>query len=99
MIAKIPFAVPNDPIEATLSQWIEKQGGNPFMTLAVPEAAFKLVQAAGRLLRNEKDTGRITLFDERIVSKFYGAAIFNSLPPFRREIFPTLPVRANPVRD
>ncbi len=99
LIAKIPFAVPNDPIEATLSQWIEKQGGNPFMTLAVPEAAFKLVQAAGRLLRNEKDTGRITLFDERIVSKFYGAAIFNSLPPYRREIFPTLPVRATPVRD
>ncbi|MDP1930716.1 MAG: ATP-dependent DNA helicase DinG [Gammaproteobacteria bacterium] len=88
LIAKIPFAVPNDPIEATLSQWIEKQGGNPFMTLAVPEAAFKLVQAAGRLLRNEKDTGRITLFDERIVSKFYGASILNSLPPYRREIFP-----------
>jgi ATP-dependent DNA helicase DinG len=91
LIAKIPFAVPNDPIEATLSQWIEKQGGNPFMTLAVPEAAFKLVQASGRLLRNEKDTGRITLFDERIVTKFYGAAIFNSLPPYRREIFPPLP--------
>ena len=88
LIAKIPFAVPNDPIEATLSQWIEKQGGNPFMTLAVPEAAFKLVQAAGRLLRNEKDTGRITLFDERIVSKFYGTSIMNSLPPYRREIFP-----------
>jgi ATP-dependent DNA helicase DinG len=91
LIAKIPFAVPNDPIEATLSQWIEKQGGNPFMALAVPEAAFKLVQATGRLLRNETDRGRITLFDERIVSKFYGAAILNSLPPYRREIFPDDP--------
>ncbi len=89
LIAKIPFAVPNDPIEATLAQWIETQGGNPFMTLSVPEAAFKLVQAAGRLLRNEKDTGRITLFDERIVSKFYGASIMASLPPYTREIFPT----------
>lgn len=88
LIAKIPFAVPNDPIEATLAQWIEQRGGNPFMSLAVPEAAFKLVQAAGRLLRSETDTGRITLFDERIVSKFYGAAIFDSLPPYRREIFP-----------
>jgi len=88
LIAKIPFAVPNDPIEATLAQWIEQRGGNAFMSLSVPEAAFKLVQAAGRLLRNETDTGRITLFDERIVSKFYGAAIFDSLPPYRREIFP-----------
>lgn len=88
LIAKLPFAVPNDPIEATLAQWIEQQGGNPFMKLSVPEAAFKLVQAAGRLLRNETDTGRITLFDERIVSKFYGASILASLPPYRREIFP-----------
>jgi len=90
LVAKLPFSVPNDPIEATLAQWIEGQGGNPFMTLSVPEAAFKLVQAAGRLLRNETDTGRITLFDERIVNKFYGNAILDSLPPYRREIFPRL---------
>ncbi len=87
LIAKIPFAVPNDPIELTLSEWIEKQGMNPFMTLAVPDAAFKLVQASGRLLRNENDRGKITLFDERIVSKRYGKAILDSMPPYRREIF------------
>lgn len=90
LVAKLPFSVPNDPIEATLAQWVERRGGNPFMTLSVPEAAFKLVQAAGRLLRNETDTGRITLFDERIVNKFYGNTILDSLPPYRREIFPKL---------
>lgn len=89
LIAKIPFAVPNDPIEATLAQWLEQQGKNPFMTLSVPEAAFRLVQASGRLLRSETDTGRITLFDERVVSKFYGKSILASLPPFTRDIFPT----------
>lgn len=87
VIAKIPFAVPNDPIEATLSQWVESRGENPFMTLAVPEAAFRLVQACGRLLRNETDTGTITLLDERLVTRFYGKAILESLPPYRREIF------------
>ena len=87
LIAKIPFTVPNDPIEATLSQWIEARGDNPFMTLAVPEAAFRLVQACGRLLRNETDRGRITLFDERLVTRFYGKTILESLPPYRREIF------------
>jgi ATP-dependent DNA helicase DinG len=91
LIAKIPFAVPNDPIEATLAQWLEQQGKNPFMTLSVPEAAFRLVQASGRLLRSETDTGRITLFDERVVSKRYGEAILNSLPPYRRDIFPPEP--------
>ena len=87
LIAKIPFAVPNDPIEMTLSEWIEQQGLNSFMTLAVPDAAFRLVQASGRLLRSESDTGTITLFDERIVSKRYGKTILESMPPYRREIF------------
>jgi ATP-dependent DNA helicase DinG len=87
LIAKIPFAVPNDPIEMTLSEWIEQRGLNSFMTLAVPDAAFRLVQASGRLLRSELDTGKITLFDERIVSKRYGKTILESMPPYRREIF------------
>jgi len=87
LIAKIPFAVPNDPIEMTLSEWIEQQGLNSFMTLAVPDAAFRLVQASGRLLRIESDIGKITLFDERIVSKRYGKTILESMPPYRREIF------------
>lgn len=86
LIAKIPFAVPNDPVELTLADWLEQQGKNPFMALSVPEAAFKLVQACGRLLRNETDSGTITLFDERIVTKFYGKAILESLPPYRREL-------------
>ncbi len=87
LIAKIPFSVPNDPVEMTLSDWVEQQGNNPFTTLAVPDAAFRLVQASGRLLRSETDVGRITLFDERIVSKFYGKQILESLPPYRREVF------------
>ncbi|GAB5499490.1 MAG: ATP-dependent DNA helicase DinG [Pseudohongiellaceae bacterium] len=87
LIAKIPFAVPNDPIEMTLANWIEQQGRNAFMTLAVPDAAFRLVQASGRLLRSESDSGQIILFDERIVSKRYGKQILESLPPYSRDIF------------
>ncbi len=87
LIAKIPFAVPNDPIEMTLSEWIEQKGLNPFMTLAVPDAAFRLVQATGRLLRSENDSGKITLFDERIVNRHYGKTILESMPPYKREIF------------
>jgi len=87
LIAKIPFAVPNDPIETTLADWVEQQGKNPFITLAVPDAAFRLVQASGRLLRSEADSGRITLFDERIVTKRYGKQILASLPPYRQEVF------------
>jgi ATP-dependent DNA helicase DinG len=70
----------------TLAKWIEQQGLNPFMTLTVPDAAFKLVQATGRLLRNEKDYGKITLFDERLSTQRYGRTILASLPPYRLEL-------------
>jgi len=88
VIAKIPFAVPDDPVEAALAEWIETRGGNAFMEISVPDAALKLVQACGRLLRSESDTGKITLFDRRMVSRRYGNAILNSLPPFTRNIAP-----------
>jgi ATP-dependent DNA helicase DinG len=86
VIAKIPFAVPDDPVEAALAEWIEARGGNSFMEISVPDAAIKLVQACGRLLRNESDTGTISLLDRRIVSRRYGKAILDSLPPFNRSI-------------
>ncbi len=86
VIAKIPFAVPDDPVEAALAEWIEARGGNPFMEITVPDASLKLVQACGRLLRTEQDRGTITLLDRRVVTQRYGKAILNALPPFRREI-------------
>ena len=86
VIAKIPFAVPDDPVEAALAEWIEARGGNPFMEIAVPDASLKLVQACGRLLRTEQDQGIVTLLDRRLVTQRYGKAILNALPAFRREI-------------
>lgn len=84
MIAKIPFAVPDQPVESALAEWIETRGGNAFMDITVPDAALKLVQASGRLLRTETDRGTITLLDRRIISKRYGKAMLDALPPFRR---------------
>ncbi len=86
VIAKIPFAVPDQPVESALAEWVSSRGGNPFMEIAVPDAAIKLVQASGRLLRTETDRGRVTLLDRRIVSKRYGRAMLDSLPPFRRTV-------------
>ncbi|MGA4815600.1 helicase C-terminal domain-containing protein [Pseudomonas aeruginosa] len=70
VIAKIPFAVPDDPVEAALAEWIEARGGtNPFMEIAVPDASLRLVQACGAmLLRTEQDRGTITLLDRRVVA-------------------------------
>ncbi len=86
VIAKIPFAVPDAPVEAALAEWIEARGGNPFMEISVPDASLRLIQACGRLLRTEEDRGTISLLDRRVVTQRYGKAILNALPPFRREI-------------
>ena len=86
VIAKIPFAVPDSPLEAALAEWVEAQGRNAFMEISVPDAALRLVQASGRLLRTEQDTGRVTLMDRRLLTRRYGRAILDSLPPFRRQL-------------
>ncbi|TVP58176.1 MAG: ATP-dependent DNA helicase DinG [Halomonadaceae bacterium] len=88
VITRLPFSVPDDPIEASLAEWISARGGNPFMEISVPDASIRLVQATGRLLRNEADRGRITILDRRIVSKRYGPLLLDALPPFRRLITP-----------
>lgn len=82
-IAKIPFAVPDDPVEATLAEWIQQKGGNPFMEITIPDASLRLVQATGRLLRNEKDKGEIHILDKRLKTKRYGSQLISSLPPYR----------------
>ncbi|MDI5936596.1 ATP-dependent DNA helicase DinG [Halomonas kalidii] len=86
VITRLPFSVPDDPVGATLAEWIESRGGNPFMRISVPDASIKLVQACGRLIRKEADAGRITLLDRRVLTRRYGRALLDALPPFVREI-------------
>jgi ATP-dependent DNA helicase DinG len=86
VIAKIPFAVPDNPLESALGEWVEGQGRNAFMDISVPDASLRLVQACGRLLRTESDEGQVTIADRRLVSRRYGRALLDALPPFRRRI-------------
>lgn len=86
IITKLPFAVPTSPVEEAQSEYISAKGGNPFLSITVPDASKKLVQACGRLLRSEQDTGKITILDRRLVSKRYGKALLDALPPFARVV-------------
>ncbi|HEZ4273910.1 TPA: ATP-dependent DNA helicase DinG, partial [Neisseria meningitidis] len=84
IIAKLPFAMPDNPIEKTQNRWIEQRGGNPFIEITVPEAGIKLIQAVGRLIRTEQDYGRVTILDNRIKTQRYGQQLLAGLPPFKR---------------
>lgn len=86
VIVKLPFSVPDDPVDQAIAEWAEAQGRNPFYEISVPDASLKLVQACGRLIRSESDYGTISMLDKRIVTQRYGKALIQSLPPFRLDL-------------
>jgi ATP-dependent DNA helicase DinG len=86
VVVKLPFAVPDDPVDQAIAEWAEAHGRNAFYEISVPDAALRLVQACGRLIRHEGDYGRISLLDRRIVTQRYGRALLDSLPPYRRQL-------------
>lgn len=83
-IDKLPFAPPDDPVISARIERCRQEGGNPFMTFQLPEAAITLKQGAGRLIRSEHDYGILMIADTRIVEKSYGRILWQGLPPFRR---------------
>ena len=86
VIVKLPFSVPDDPVDQAIAEWAEAQGRNAFYEISVPDASLRLVQACGRLIRSEKDYGTISMLDKRIVTQRYGRALIESLPPFRLDL-------------
>jgi ATP-dependent DNA helicase DinG len=84
VITRLPFAVPTDPVVAARSEAIEKRGGRPFDEYSVPEAALRLRQGFGRLIRKATDRGVVAILDSRVLSKGYGPVMLAGLPPARR---------------
>lgn len=48
--AKLPFSVPDSPLEEARREWIEGQGRSYFTEVTVPETAQRFKQGLGRLL-------------------------------------------------
>lgn len=81
IIAKLPFAVPSDPVVAARQRYIEGQGRNSFYEYSVPEAIITLKQGLGRLIRSSTDKGVLSILDPRLKTKPYGRVFLQSLPP------------------
>jgi ATP-dependent DNA helicase DinG len=86
ILAKLPFRVPTEPLTAARLERLEACGVDPFAHYLLPLAALKLKQGFGRLIRSRSDAGAVVLLDRRIVTKRYGRAMLDGLPPARRAI-------------
>jgi DNA polymerase-3 subunit epsilon/ATP-dependent DNA helicase DinG len=76
VIAKLPFAVPSDPVFAARSEEMD----DPFYQYMVPDAILHFRQGFGRLIRTKTDRGVVVLMDRRVQSKRYGELFLESLP-------------------
>jgi len=83
VITKLPFPVFTRPIEQAKQEWILRSGGHPFTSLSLPVVSMKLIQACGRLLRKETDSGKITVLDRRLLTKGYGKQLLAHLPNYK----------------
>jgi ATP-dependent DNA helicase DinG len=86
IIPRLPFRVPNEPLQVARQERIAQHGGDPFRSFSLPQATIKLRQGYGRLIRSATDRGVVLILDRRIVEKSYGATMLDALPPARRWI-------------
>jgi Rad3-related DNA helicase len=77
VIAKLPFAVPTDPLVRARTESL----ADPFGQYVLPQAVLRLRQGFGRLIRRGGDRGAVVLCDERMRSRDYGERFLAALPP------------------
>jgi ATP-dependent DNA helicase DinG len=80
VVARLPFAVPDHPLQQARVERIEEEGGDAFRQLSLPDAVLKLRQGFGRLIRTHEDEGVVAILDPRIATKWYGKVFLDSLP-------------------
>lgn len=85
MIVRLPFAAPDEPLVAGISNQLEKEGKNAFYEFSLPEAILRFKQGFGRLIRKEEDRGILFVLDNRIVSTKYGKDFLASIPDIEIE--------------
>ena len=81
VIQKLPFRVPTEPLTEARLEAMAARGENSFWGLMVPDAAVRLKQGIGRLIRSRTDRGAVVLLDDRLLTRRYGRVIREALPP------------------
>jgi DNA polymerase-3 subunit epsilon/ATP-dependent DNA helicase DinG len=88
IMVRLPFPVPTDPVYAARAERVR----DPFTQLALPQAALRLKQGFGRLIRRSSDRGAVVILDNRILGRDYGKAFLDVLPPASRFVGPSVEI-------
>ncbi|MDE0319837.1 MAG: RecQ family ATP-dependent DNA helicase [Acidimicrobiaceae bacterium] len=81
LLEKVPFDSPADPIAGARMEALEQQGKDGFDDYAVPRAALRIAQGAGRLIRTATDRGVTVMLDNRLCRvTSYADRILATLP-------------------
>jgi predicted DnaQ family exonuclease/DinG family helicase len=94
IMVRLPFPVPSEPVYAARAEQVR----DGFNQLALPQAALRLKQGFGRLIRRSTDRGAVVILDNRILGRDYGKAFLDVLPPASRFVGPASEI-ANQVGD
>ncbi len=81
VMAKLPFAVPSDPIVEARQERVEEQGLDGYNAYYVPNAIIGFRQGIGRLIRTKSDRGAVLILDRRLLLRRYGRRFLASAPP------------------
>jgi predicted DnaQ family exonuclease/DinG family helicase len=84
VIVRLPFQVPTEPVFAARAERLR----DPFLQYALPQAALRLKQGFGRLIRRHDDRGAVVILDNRVLERDYGRAFLEALPPASRYLGP-----------
>ena len=84
IVVRLPFPVPTDPVFAARAEQVR----DSFTQLALPQAALRLKQGFGRLIRRSTDRGAVVILDNRILGRDYGKTFLEVLPPASRYVGP-----------
>ncbi|MGH7163719.1 MAG: ATP-dependent DNA helicase, partial [Planctomycetota bacterium] len=80
IVTRLPFSVPDHPLQQARVERIEEEGGDAFRELSLPQAVLRLRQGFGRLIRSHDDKGTVAILDPRICTRSYGPLFLRSLP-------------------
>ncbi|MGD8237925.1 MAG: helicase C-terminal domain-containing protein [Armatimonadota bacterium] len=79
VMAKLPFAVPSDPIIEARREHLERQDIDSQNTYYIPQAILGFRQGLGRLIRTRRDRGVAFVLDRRVLVRGYGRRFLNSI--------------------